>query len=163
MFVTSFCSSTVFIVKYVGPRCAFNIFWVFPVLWNILADLLRNTCLLAWVQKVMVCDLWLVDFNPFSVFPHLVKWLTEQKNPKSLPTLQYVQCNTKNFAVNRKLFFLFLHLSCFELSMKQLSVFSTLLGQAQVAVKIKTELNTGNNILHYMWRNDYISESNPFS
>ena len=46
--------------------------------------------------------------------------------------------------------------------MKQLSVFSTLLGQAQVAMKIKTELNTGNNILHYMWRNDYISEANPF-
>ena len=46
--------------------------------------------------------------------------------------------------------------------MKQLSVFSTLLGQAQVAMKIKTELNTGNNILHYMWRYDYVSESNPF-
>ena len=45
------------------------------------------------------------------------------------------------------LVFLYLDLSCFELSMKQLSVFSTLLGQAQVAMKIKTELNTGNNIL----------------
>ena len=29
----------------------------------ILADLLGNTCLLARVQKVMVCDLWLVDFD----------------------------------------------------------------------------------------------------
>ena len=29
-----------------------------------LADLLGNTCLLARVQKVMVCDSWLMDFDP---------------------------------------------------------------------------------------------------
>ena len=34
----------------------------------ILADLLENTCLLHRVQKVMVCDLWLVDFDPFCEF-----------------------------------------------------------------------------------------------
>ena len=34
----------------------------------ILADLLGNTYLLAWVQKVMVCDSWLVDFVPFCLF-----------------------------------------------------------------------------------------------
>ena len=34
----------------------------------ILADLLGNTYLLAWVQKVMVCDSWLVDFDPFCLF-----------------------------------------------------------------------------------------------
>jgi len=34
----------------------------------ILADLLGNRSLLQRVQKVMVCDLWLVDFNPFCVF-----------------------------------------------------------------------------------------------
>ena len=31
----------------------------------ILADLLENTCLPARVQKVRVCDSWLVDFDPF--------------------------------------------------------------------------------------------------
>ena len=34
----------------------------------ILADLLGNRTLLKQVQKVMVCDLWLVDFDPFCVF-----------------------------------------------------------------------------------------------
>ena len=34
----------------------------------ILEDLLGNTCLLARVQKVMVCDSWLVDFDPFYFF-----------------------------------------------------------------------------------------------
>ena len=33
-----------------------------------LADLWRNRTLLNWVQKVMVCDLWLVNFDPFCVF-----------------------------------------------------------------------------------------------
>ena len=33
----------------------------------ILADLLGNRTLLKQVQKVMVCDLWLVDFDPFCV------------------------------------------------------------------------------------------------
>ena len=32
------------------------------------ADLLRNRSLPQRVQKVMVCDLWLVDFDPFCVF-----------------------------------------------------------------------------------------------
>ena len=31
----------------------------------ILADLLGNRTLLKWIQKVMVCDLWLVDFDLF--------------------------------------------------------------------------------------------------
>ena len=31
----------------------------------ILPNLLGNACLLARVQKVMVCDSWLVDFDPF--------------------------------------------------------------------------------------------------
>ena len=34
----------------------------------ILADLLENKCLLARVQKVMVCDSGLVDLYPFCVF-----------------------------------------------------------------------------------------------
>ena len=34
----------------------------------ILADLLGNTCLLARVQKVMVCDSGLVDFDQFCWF-----------------------------------------------------------------------------------------------
>ena len=33
----------------------------------ILLDLLRNRSLLQWIQKVMVCNLWLVDFDPFCV------------------------------------------------------------------------------------------------
>ena len=33
-----------------------------------LADLWRNRTLLKWVQKVMFCDLWLVNFDPFCVF-----------------------------------------------------------------------------------------------
>ena len=33
-----------------------------------LADLLGNTCLLARVQKVMVCDSWLMDFDPLLFF-----------------------------------------------------------------------------------------------
>ena len=32
---------------------------------------LGNTCLLVQVQKVMVCDSWLVDFDPFSELPTL--------------------------------------------------------------------------------------------
>ena len=34
----------------------------------ILTDLLGNKTLLKRVQKVKVCDLWLVDFDPFCVF-----------------------------------------------------------------------------------------------
>ena len=34
----------------------------------ILADLLGQRTLLKRVQKVIVCDLWLADFNPFSLF-----------------------------------------------------------------------------------------------
>ena len=108
-------------------------------------------------SKFMVCDLWLLDFDRFCLFPPLLKWLTEQKNPKSLWSLQYVHCNTTNFAgffVLRCVLFWIVHETTFCVS--------TLLGQAQVAMKIKTELNTGNNILHYMWRNDYVSEANPF-
>ena len=40
----------------------------FSVLSIILVDLLGNTCLLARVQKVMVCDSWLVDLDPFVCF-----------------------------------------------------------------------------------------------
>ena len=39
--------------------------WRFGVF---LADLLGNRSLLQRFQKVMVCDLWLVDFDPFCVF-----------------------------------------------------------------------------------------------
>ena len=34
----------------------------------ILADLLGNRTLLKRVQRVMVCDLWMVDFDPICVF-----------------------------------------------------------------------------------------------
>ena len=37
----------------------------FSVVSIILANLLGNACLLARVQKVMVCDSLLVDFDPF--------------------------------------------------------------------------------------------------
>ena len=40
----------------------------FSVLSIILTDLLGNTCLFAWVQKVLVCDSCLVDFDPFCLF-----------------------------------------------------------------------------------------------
>ena len=146
-----------------------------------LANLLGNTCLLARVQKVMVYDSWLVDFDPFllrvsrfvacdrpvsgnnrlvkfasqifmiflilvtcknkatpasflrqtihspsrfsllflssleqelaklgehvtlwfALTPPSLKWLTEQKNPKSPLSLQNAQRNTMNFAVNQ--------------------------------------------------------------
>ena len=33
-----------------------------------LGDLLGNTCLLARVQKVTVCDSWLMDFDPLCLF-----------------------------------------------------------------------------------------------
>ena len=155
MFVTFFCSCIVFIVKYVGQCCGFNIFWVFPVPWNILADLLRNTCLLSRVQKVMVCDFVIGGFQSVlfvSAFTKMIDWTEKPKIPSKF-AICAVQYN--KFCCKPLLVFLYLHLSCFELSMKQLSVFSTLLlGQAQVAMKIKTELNTGNNILYYMWRND---------
>ena len=35
---------------------------------NHLSGPLRKQCLLARVQKVMVCDSWLVDFDPFCLF-----------------------------------------------------------------------------------------------
>ena len=38
------------------------------IILDILADLVGNTSLLRRVQKVMVCDLWLVDLDPFCVF-----------------------------------------------------------------------------------------------
>ena len=58
-----------FIVKFVVSGCAFCIFWVFLFRQSsLIADLLGNTYLLAWVQKVMVCDSWLVDFDPFCLF-----------------------------------------------------------------------------------------------
>ena len=41
---------------------------VFSLLSIILEDLSGNRTLLKWVQKVMVCDLWLVHFDPFCVF-----------------------------------------------------------------------------------------------
>ena len=50
-------------------------FWVFLRCWSksegsalSALDLLGNRSLLQRVQKVMVCDLWLVDFDPFCVF-----------------------------------------------------------------------------------------------
>ena len=50
------------------PLCIF-LFWGFCVPSIILADLLGNTYLVAWVQKVMVCHLWLVDVDLFCLFP----------------------------------------------------------------------------------------------
>ena len=41
----------------------------------ILADLLGNTCLLAQVQKVIVCDSWLVNFDLFRLF-HVSRFVT---------------------------------------------------------------------------------------
>ena len=40
----------------------------FALLSIILADLLGQRTLLKRVQKVIVCDLWLADFNPFCLF-----------------------------------------------------------------------------------------------
>ena len=40
----------------------------FSLLSIILADLLGQRTLLKRVQKVIVCDLWLADFNPFCLF-----------------------------------------------------------------------------------------------
>ena len=42
--------------------------WGFSVPSILLADLLGNTCLLARAQKVLVCDSWLVAFDPFCLF-----------------------------------------------------------------------------------------------
>ena len=42
--------------------------WVLSLPSIILTELLGNKILLSQVQKVMVCDLSLVDFNPFRVF-----------------------------------------------------------------------------------------------
>ena len=79
-----------------------------------------------------------------SAFNKMIDWTEKPKIPSKF-AICAVQYN--KFCCKPLVVFLYLHLSCFELSMKQLSVFSTLLGQAQVAMKIKTELNTGNNIL----------------
>ena len=49
-------SLNVIIAKFVVSRCAFCTFLGFSVPPIILADLLRNSCSLAQVQKVMVCD-----------------------------------------------------------------------------------------------------------
>ena len=43
----------------------------------ILADLLGNRTLLKRVQKVFVCDLWLMDVNPFCVFLFQDSWTLE--------------------------------------------------------------------------------------
>ena len=40
----------------------------------ILVDLLGNICLLARVQKVMVCDSWVVNFKPFCLF-HILRFV----------------------------------------------------------------------------------------
>ena len=48
--------------KPTGVRSVFRFFFFF------LADLWRDRTLLNWVQKVVVCDLWLVNFDPFCVF-----------------------------------------------------------------------------------------------
>ena len=45
----------------------------FSVLSIILADLLGNRCSFQRVQKVMVCNLWLVDFDPF-IFQDSCLW-----------------------------------------------------------------------------------------
>ena len=42
--------------------------WGFSVPSILLADLLGNTCLLARTQKVLVCDSWLLAFDPFCLF-----------------------------------------------------------------------------------------------
>ena len=78
-----------------------------------------------------------------SAFNKMIDWTEKPKIPSKF-AICAVQYN--KFCCKPLVVFLYLHLSCFELSMKQLSVFSTLLGQAQVAMKIK-KLNTGNNIL----------------
>ena len=44
-------------MKAVVSRCALCKLWVFSVASIILADLLGNKCLVARVQRVMVCDL----------------------------------------------------------------------------------------------------------
>ena len=61
-----------FTVQVVVSRCAFckirrNLGFFYSV--NPLGlDLLGNTCLLARAQKVLVCDSWLVAFDPFCLF-----------------------------------------------------------------------------------------------
>ena len=65
------CSIYIVITKLVVSRCAFcklrTIFGFFCSA-IILADLLGNSCLLVQVQKVMVCDSWLVDLILFVCF-----------------------------------------------------------------------------------------------
>ena len=93
----------------------------------------------------MIGRFWSVLF--VSAFTKMIDWTEKPKIPLKFATCA-VQYN--KFCCKPLVVFLYLHLSCFELSMKQLSVFSTLLGQAQVAMKIKKGLKTGNIILHYM-------------
>ena len=58
--------------------------------WHFLVDLLGNRSLLKQVQKVMVCDLWLVNFDPFCVFvafelQSLCVFVKSSKFSRSLP------------------------------------------------------------------------------
>ena len=52
----------------------------FSLLSIILADLLGNRSLLQWAQKVMVCDLWLMDSDPFCVFLFIKGRFSSNKN-----------------------------------------------------------------------------------
>ena len=69
--VRDLCYQGNFTVNYSDIRCiALCVLHIlgFSVPSIILADLLGNTCLLARVQKVMVCDSWLVDLDSFCSF-----------------------------------------------------------------------------------------------
>ena len=54
--------------QFVVSRCGFWHILGFSVLSITLADLIANTCLVARLQKVMVCYSCLVDLNPFCLF-----------------------------------------------------------------------------------------------
>ena len=55
-------------LSYISSKEHFEGILGFSVPSVILADLLGNTCLFARVQKVMVCDSGLVDFDLFCLF-----------------------------------------------------------------------------------------------
>ena len=61
-----------FTARFIVSRCVFcklrRNFGFFCSINHLRKPLIGNRCLLERVQKVMVCDLWLVDFDPFSLF-----------------------------------------------------------------------------------------------
>ena len=53
-------------LKFWSSKASWHLHFSLPSI--ILADLLGNRTLLKRVQRIMVCDLWMVDFDPLRVF-----------------------------------------------------------------------------------------------